>query len=87
MTARSRLSGGRSLAKTIEQRFHPTVATGPITRPLLFDAFSYLRGLAEAHPDPAVGAALALVAGGGFLVLVREPRTGRLYTVTQPPMR
>jgi MFS family permease len=34
-----------------------------------------------------VGAAIALVAGGGFLALVREPRTGRLYTVTQPPMR
>jgi MFS family permease len=34
-----------------------------------------------------LGAAIALVAGGGFLALVREPRTGRLYTVTQAPMR
>ena len=34
-----------------------------------------------------IGAAIALVAGGGFLALVREPRTGRLYTVTQIPMR
>ena len=34
-----------------------------------------------------VGAAIALVAGGGFLALVREPRTGRLYTVTQTPVR
>jgi len=34
-----------------------------------------------------LGAAIALVAGGGFLALVREPRTGRLYTVASPPMR
>jgi hypothetical protein len=34
-----------------------------------------------------LGAAIALVAGGGFLALVREPRTGRLYAVTQSPMR
>jgi MFS family permease len=34
-----------------------------------------------------LGAAIALVAGGGFLALVREPRTGRLYAVTQIPMR
>jgi cyanate permease len=34
-----------------------------------------------------LGAALALVAGGGFLALVREPRSGRLYAVTQAPMR
>lgn len=34
-----------------------------------------------------LGAAIALVAGGGFLALVREPRTGRLYAVTQTPMR
>jgi MFS family permease len=34
-----------------------------------------------------IGAAIALVAGGGFLALVREPRTGRLYAVTQTPMR
>jgi MFS family permease len=34
-----------------------------------------------------IGAAVALVAGGGFVALVREPRSGRLYTVTQPPMR
>jgi len=34
-----------------------------------------------------IGAAIALAAGGGFLALVREPRTGRLYTVTQIPMR
>jgi MFS family permease len=34
-----------------------------------------------------IGAVIALVAGGGFLALVREPRTGRLYTVTQIPVR
>jgi hypothetical protein len=34
-----------------------------------------------------LGVAIALVAGGGFLALVREPRTGRLYAVTQIPMR
>jgi MFS family permease len=34
-----------------------------------------------------LGAAIALIAGGGFLALVREPRTGRLYAVTQIPMR
>jgi MFS family permease len=34
-----------------------------------------------------LGAAIALIAGGGFLALVREPRTGKLYTVTQTPMR
>jgi MFS family permease len=34
-----------------------------------------------------IGAVIALVAGGGFLALVREPRTGRLYTVTQTPVR
>jgi MFS family permease len=34
-----------------------------------------------------LGAAIALIAGGGFLALVREPRTGRLYAVTPPPMR
>lgn len=56
---RSRLSGGHGLAKTIDERYHPPVATGPLTRPLLFDAFSYLRGLATSHPDAAVGAALA----------------------------
>lgn len=34
-----------------------------------------------------LGAVVALVAGGGFVALVREPRTGRLYAVTQTPMR
>jgi MFS family permease len=34
-----------------------------------------------------LGAAIALAAGGGFLALVREPRTGRLYAVTQVPIR
>jgi MFS family permease len=34
-----------------------------------------------------LGATIALVAGGGFLALVREPRSGRLYTVTQIPVR
>ncbi len=32
-----------------------------------------------------IGAAIALAAGGGFLALVREPRTGRLYAVTPGP--
>jgi MFS family permease len=34
-----------------------------------------------------LGASIALVAGGGFLALVREPRTGRLYAVTRTLMR
>ena len=34
-----------------------------------------------------IGAAVALVAAGGFLALVREPRTGRLYVVAQASMR
>jgi hypothetical protein len=70
---RSRLSGGRGLATTIDERYHPPVATGPLTRPLLFDAFSYLRGLAGSHPDPAVGAALAERIEG---VIVRIGRAG-----------
>jgi hypothetical protein len=56
---RARLAGARGLAKTIEERWHPPVATGPLTRPLLFDALRYLRGLAAAHPDRTVGEALA----------------------------
>jgi hypothetical protein len=56
---RSWLSGGRGPAKTTDGRHHPPAETRPLTRPLLFDAFSYLRGLAGSHPDPAVGAALA----------------------------
>jgi hypothetical protein len=56
---RSRLAGGHSLARTIEERYHPPAATGPLTRPLLFGAFSFLRGLAGSHPDPTVGEALA----------------------------
>jgi len=70
---RSRLAGGHSLAKTIERRYHPPVATGPLTRPLLFDAFSYLRGLARSHPEPAVGQALAERIEG---VMVRIGRAG-----------
>ncbi len=70
---RSRLSGGRGLTTTIDERYHPPVATGPLTRPLLFDAFSYLRGLAGSHPDPAVGAALAERIEG---VIVRIGRAG-----------
>jgi MFS family permease len=34
-----------------------------------------------------IGGAIALVAFGGYAALVREPRTGRLYTITQVPMR
>ena len=56
---RSWLSGGRGPAKTTDGRHHPPAEARPLTRPLLFDAFSYLRGLAGSHPDPAVGAALA----------------------------
>jgi hypothetical protein len=70
---RSRLAGGHGLARTIDERYHPPAATGPLTRPLLFDAFSYLRGLAGSHPDPAVGATLAERIEG---VMVRIGRAG-----------
>ena len=70
---RSWLSGGRGPAKRIDERHHPPAVTGPLTRPLLFDAFSYLRGLAGSHPDPAVGAALAKRIDG---VIVRIERAG-----------
>jgi hypothetical protein len=56
---RSRLSGGHGLARTVDERYPTPAATGPLTRPLLFEAFSYLRGLAKSHPQPDVGAALA----------------------------
>ena len=56
---RSWLSGGHGPAETTGARHHPPTAARPLTRPLLVDAFSYLRGLAGSHPDPAVGAALA----------------------------
>jgi len=56
---RSRLSGGHGLTRTVDERYPTPAATGPLTRPVLFEAFSYLRGLAKSHPQPDVGAALA----------------------------
>jgi cyanate permease len=34
-----------------------------------------------------IGAAVAVIAMMGFGLLVREPRTGRLYEIRQIPMR
>jgi hypothetical protein len=54
---RSHLSGRHGQAGISDEL--PRVATAPLTRLVLLDAFSYLQGLAQSIPDPGKGARLA----------------------------
>jgi len=54
---KSKLAGKKGLRSAITERFRPA-APGrrePLTRPLVVDTFSYLKGLAAWHPDKVVG--------------------------------
>jgi len=54
---KSKLAGKKGLRRAVTEQFHPA-ALGrqePLTRPLVVDTFSYLKGLSAWHPDKVVG--------------------------------